>query len=151
MNVAREARGARVSGQDPPESGAPERAAPRVHEHRLVTRPRGQHRPAALEPLAQRRARLASERNRALAIALARHRHGARAQVEARALESGQLGHPQPARVRQLEQRAVAEREWLLPLGLGEQALDVLDRQRARQTLLAARRRQGRERIGGVR
>src|SRR2546426_10256142 len=60
---------------------------------------------------------------------------------------SHQLGHAGAGRVREFEQRAVADRERLVGVGGGEQALDLGDRQYRRQAAPLPRRLQALARI----
>src|SRR5207237_1249079 len=62
-------------------------------------------------------------------------------------LEAHQLGHARAGRVREFEQRAVADRERLVGVGGGEQALDLGDRQYRRQAAPLPRRLQALARI----
>jgi hypothetical protein len=66
----------------------------------------------------------AAERHRALLVALADHRHGAAGEIEMGRLDAQELGDAQAARIRQLEQRPVAQRQPLLAFRLRQQALD---------------------------
>jgi hypothetical protein len=100
-----------MAAQDLPEAHARQVPAARVHEQEVVARARGEHRARALQVLAHRALGGAPERHHALAPPLARHRDGARLEVDAAALEPAHLGDAQPARVRQLEHGAVAQRE----------------------------------------
>jgi hypothetical protein len=117
-----------------------------LHEHAVVPRPgasRGRPRSSHSRERARGRA---AERHHALLVALARHGERSPAQVHLRALEADQLRDAQAAGVRQLQHRAVAQRERpTRPAGCAISRSMSRERERVRQLALAARCRQDRD------
>ena len=100
------------------------------------------------QPARQRLERRRAHRHDARLRALAGDADLARARVDGADVEAGELRDPQPARIRQLEERAVAD------AGIGgvldgDQARRVVGRERLRQRARRARRAHALARIGG--
>ena len=71
---------------------------------------------------------LRPERDDALLPALAEDSHGAFAKVHVLHVQPGELGHPDPAGVQHLEDRAVPPAGLVAAEGLAEQRLALVDR-----------------------
>ena len=134
-----------------------------VHEQRLAVAPRrrlagpspapGERRLAdgqllpILQVVANRRGRAGVERHQPLLPALAQHPRHPRAQVDVVEVEAGQLAEPQPRRVEQLEDRAIAAAERRRRPRRLEQRGHLLFGEVRRHADLALRRRDQRARI----
>src|SRR6185503_13021047 len=123
----------RAGAHDAQRAPRGEPAAPRVEEERPAP-------PAAPGQVGREGLeRRLPDRNDALLAALAENAHGAPALVEIVDVEAAALGHPQPARVEQLEQRAIA-RPAHRRLRLGAQELGgLVHRQERREAPSQAR------------
>ena len=128
----------REASDDQERTCAGERSALGVEEE-LRAVPAVEVRPPAGQVPPQRLDRLGPERDDALLVALADAAHEALLEVDAAALEPDGLADPEAGAVEQLDQRPVAETPRGRPVRRLDQALNLAERKRTRESLAAPR------------
>src|SRR5262249_11186224 len=121
--------------------------AARVHEERRAAALRPNERPSLREPRAKRLFGLLAERHDPFLAALAERAQLPRREVHVLEVEPHQLRDAEPARVEELQERAVAAGERVLRVARGDDALRLTEGERARQRTLGLRARDG---AGGI-
>ena len=139
MDALRVEPGLRGQAPDDQEgAGAGEPAALRVEEELRSVAP-VEVRAAPREVAPEGFDRLAAERDDALLVALPHAAHGAVLEVDAAALQPDRLAHAEPAAVEELDEGPVAQAAGRRAVGGVDQALDLAERERARQPLAPPR------------
>ena len=132
-----------------PESLARHRRAAAVHEQGGRRPAAHQARPRAVQPVAQALDRHPAQRHETLLAPLPEAAQHAAVEIDVARADRHQLGDPEPGGIQHLEHRGVAPPERAGPVGGRQQAIDLVERQEARQRLQRARRAHVRGRVAG--
>jgi hypothetical protein len=137
----------RVALDDVPELLARHPVAARGHEQRVGRACAEQRRPRVAQVALDPAVRDFAERHEPFLRALAHHAHDALVEPDLDGLQRDELAHAQPARIHQLEHRAIAQAERRANVGRTEQRLDLRLGQRRRKPRGLLRRRDPQRRV----